>query len=95
MGNTAIDTNVLFSLAKAFADAQIAAAAGGSSAGVYVKARPPSFSRKQKDWPLFKMQLLAYLSTLGLEGVLEESFNKELPARQDTVLDATDMAEAI
>ena len=47
------------------------------------------------DWPLFKMQLFAYLSTLGLEGVLEDSFEKELPARQDTVLDATDTTQAI
>ena len=48
------------------------------------------FSGKKKDWPMFKMQLQAYLSTLGLEGVLEESFEKELPARQDTVLDEND-----
>ena len=41
------------------------------------------------------MQLLAYLSTLGLEGVLEEPFDKELAARQDTVLGASDPAEAI
>ena len=40
------------------------------------------------------MQLLAYLSTLGLEGVLEESFNQELPARQDSVLDVTDTTQA-
>jgi len=39
--------------------------------------------------------LLAYLSTFGLEGVLEEPFDKELSARQDTVLDASDAAEAM
>jgi len=55
MGNTAIDTNALLALVKALADAQISAAAGGNLAGGYVRARPPSFSGKQKDWPLFKM----------------------------------------
>jgi len=68
-------------LVKALADAQIAAAAGGSSAGGYANAQPPSFSGKQKDWPPFRMQLLAYLSILGLGGVLGETFDKELPAR--------------
>ena len=96
MGNTAIDTNALLALVEALADAQITAAAGGSSARGYVKARPPSFSGKQKDsWSLFKMQLLAYLSTLGLEGVLEVTFDKELPPQQDTVLDAMDTVEAV
>ena len=95
MGEPALDTNAILALVKALADAQIAATTGVHSAGGYIKARPPSFSGKQKDWPLFKMQLLAYLSTLGLEGVLEDSFEKELPARQDTVLDVTDTTQAI
>jgi hypothetical protein len=95
MGELAIDNNALLALVKALADAQIATAAGGNSAGGYIKARPPSFSGKQKDWPFFKMQLLVYSSTLGLEGVLEETFDKELPARQDTVLNATDTTHAI
>ena len=84
MGEPAIDNNALLALVKALADAQIAAAAGGKSAGGFVKARPPSFSGKQKGWPFFKIRLLAYLSTLGLEGVLEETFDKEIPAGQDT-----------
>ena len=95
MGEPALNNNALLALVKALADAQIAAAAGGNLAGGYVKARPPSFSGKQKDWPLFKMQLLVYLSTLGLEGVLAEPFDKERPAQQDTVLNASDPAEAI
>ena len=94
MSEPALDTNAILALVKALADAQIAATTGAHSAGDYVKARPPSYSGKQKDWPLFKMQLLAYLSTLGLEGVLEDSFEKELPARQDTVLDVTDTTQA-
>jgi len=57
MGDTTIDTLALLALVKALADAQIAATAGASSAGGYVKAKPPSFSQKQKDWPIFKMQL--------------------------------------
>ena len=95
MGEPALDTNALLALVKALADAQIAAAAGLSSAGGYAKVRPPSFSGKQKDWPLFKMQLQAYLSTLGLEGVLEETFDKEIPPRQDLVLDVTATMQAI
>ena len=81
IGNTAIDTNALLALVKSLADAKIVAATGGSSAGGYANAQPPSFSGKQKDWPPFRMQLLAYLTTLGLQGVLEETFDKELPAR--------------
>ena len=64
MGEPALDTNALLALVKALADAQITATAGAHSVGGYVKARPPSFSGKQKDWLLFKMQLLVYLSTL-------------------------------
>ena len=79
MGDTSIDTNAFLALVKALADAQIAAVAGGSSAGGYVKVKPPSLSGKQKDWPLFKMQLQAFLFTLGLYGVLEETFDAELP----------------
>jgi hypothetical protein len=92
MAGAAIDNDALLALVKALADSQLAM--GGSTAGGYVKAKPPSFSGKQKDWPLFKMQLLAYLSTLGLEGVLEETFDKELPERQDSVLDVTDTTQA-
>jgi len=84
MADTTIDTNALLALVKALANAQIAAVAGGNSVGGYVKTRPPSFSGKQKGWPFFKIRLLAYLSTLGLEGVLEETFDKEIPAGQDT-----------
>ena len=49
MSDTTIDTNVLLALVKALADAQIAATTGASSAGGYVKGKPPSFSGKQKD----------------------------------------------
>ena len=59
MGEPALDNNALLALIKALADAQIAATTGTHSAGGYVETRPPSFSGKQKDWPLFKMQLLA------------------------------------
>ena len=51
-----------------------------SGIGGYVKSKPPTFSGKKKDWPLFKMQLVAYLAGLGLEGVLEEAFDTMLPA---------------
>jgi len=40
------------------------------------------------------MQLQAYLSTLGLEDVLEERFEKKLPARQYSVLNVTDVTQA-
>ena len=91
MTATGVDNNALLVLVKALADAQIRA--GPSTAGGYIEAKPPSFSGKKKDWPLFKMQLQAYLSTLGLEGVLDESFEKKLPARQDKVLDESDADE--
>jgi len=44
MGDTWLDTDALLVLVKALADKQIAAAEGASSAGGYVKAKPPSFS---------------------------------------------------
>ena len=74
MTSTGVNNDTLLALLKAVTEAQIAT--GSSVAGGYVKAKPPSFSGKQKDWPLFKMQLLAYLSTLGLEGVVEELLSK-------------------
>ena len=40
------------------------------------------------------MQLQAYFSTLGLEGVLEGTFDQELPPQQDTVLDEKDTTQA-
>ena len=83
MTSTGVNNDTLLALLKAVTKAQIAA--GSSAAGGYVKAKSPSFSGKQNNWPLFKMQLLAYLSTLGLVEVLEELFDKELPAKQDTV----------
>ena len=73
MDDIGLDTNVLLALVKSLADAQITATTGASLAGGYVKVKTPSFSGKQKDWLLFKMQLQAYLSTLELEGVLEET----------------------
>ena len=82
-----MDTDVLLTLLEALADAQITA--GPGSAGGHVKAKPPIFSGKKKDWRLFKIQLQAYLSTLGLEGVLEDTFEKELPPQQDLVLNVT------
>jgi len=33
-----------------------------SGIGGYIKSKPPTFSGKKKDWPLFKMQLVAYLA---------------------------------
>jgi hypothetical protein len=93
MMSTGVNNDTLLALLKAVTKAQIAT--GSSAAGGYVKAKPPSFSGKQKDWPLFKMQLLAYLSTLGLEEVLDAVFDKELPARQDTVLDKTVADDAL
>ena len=50
MAGAAIDNDALLALVKALAESQLAM--GGSSAGGYVKAKPPSFSGKQKDWPL-------------------------------------------
>ena len=41
------------------------------------------------------MQLIAYLATLGLEGVLEEAFDSQMPATQTTSLDQSDPSEAI
>ena len=52
------------------------------------------FLGKKKDWPLFKMQLQAYVPIFGLQGVLEERFDKDFPARQDYILDVTDMMKA-
>ena len=62
--------------------------------GGYVKSKPPSFSGKQKDWPLFKMQSVAYLATLGLEFILEEAFGSQMPATQATTLDPNNSVEA-
>ena len=59
MTSTGVNNDTLLALLKAVTEAQIAA--GSSAAGGYVIAKPPSFSGKQKDWPLFKMKLLAYL----------------------------------
>ena len=44
---------------------------------------------------MFKMQLVAYLAGLGLEGVLEEAFDHQLPATQATPLDETKTDEAL
>ena len=93
MGDTNVDTNVLLSLFKAFADAQIAAWMGLVSG--YLKVKLPSFSGKKQYWPLFKMQLQAYSSTFGLEGVLEETFEKDLLQQQYLVLDVMDTTQAI
>ena len=87
-----MDTNALLALVKALADAQIVA--GPSSAGGYVKGKSPIFSGKKKDWPLFKMQLQAYLLTLGLESVLEETLDQEPLPQQESVLDETDATQA-
>jgi len=84
MDDTGLDTNALLALVKALADAHHSNGRKASSAGDYVKVKPRSFSGKQEDWPLFKMRLQAYLSILGLEGVLEETVDKEL-AIQDNV----------
>ena len=64
-------------------------------AGVYVKAKPSSFSGKKKDWLLYKMQLQVYLLILGLEGVVEETSKQELPQQQHSVLDTTDLVQAV
>ena len=79
-------------LVKMLADTQIAL--GPSLAGGYVKAKPPSFSGMKKGWPLFKMQLQACLFSLRVNGVLEDTFDQELPPQQDTVLDETDSTHA-
>ena len=92
MGDTNVDTNPLVALVEALADAQIVA--GWSLAGVYVKAKPSSFSGKKKDWLLSKMQLQVYLLILGLEGVVEETSKQELPQQQYSVLDTTDLVQA-
>jgi len=60
---------------------------------LYVKATLPSFSGKQEDWSLFKMLLQAYLSTLRLESILEETFDMELPDVQATILDAMNLIQ--
>mgnify|MGYP000067415656 CR=1 FL=1 len=71
------------------------AASTSSGIGGYVKSKPPSFSGKKKDWPLFKMQLVTYLATLGLEGVLEEGFDNLFPAAQATLLDENNPSKAL
>ena len=44
---------------------------------------------------LSKMQLQVYLLILGLEGVVEDTSNQELPQQQHSVLDTTDLAQAV
>ena len=71
------------------------AASSSSGIGGNVKTKQPSFSGKKKDWPLFKMQMIVYLATLGPEGVLAEAFDSQMPTTQATVLDPSDPSEAI
>ena len=73
--------------------ASIAGNLNGQGPSGNVKAKVPTFSGKKKDWPLYKMQMQAYLATLNLEGVLEEAFEQQLPATQATVLDTNVPAE--
>ena len=44
---------------------------------------------------LFKMQLQVCLLILGLEGMLEETSKQELPQQQYSVLDTTDLVQAV
>ena len=44
---------------------------------------------------MFKMQLVAYLATLGLEGILGEAFDRQMPATQATALNQNDSSEAL
>ena len=56
--------------------------------------RKPQFSGKKKeDYPLYKMQLEAYLVEAGCTEAILESFNSSLPATEKTALDPADATE--
>ena len=55
--------------------------------------RRPQFSGKEKDFPLYMLQLAAYAAEAGFSEALEEAFDAQLPASELTVLDETDTAE--
>ena len=69
----------------------------GEDVGRYTNCIRTKFGRRlqmKKGWPLFKMQLQACLFSLRVNGMLEDTFDQELPPQQDTVLDETDSTHA-
>ena len=56
------------------------------SSGDHVQKRP-QFSGKEKDYPLYMLQLQAYAVEAGFSEAMVEAFDHELPASEDTVLD--------
>jgi len=58
-GGVGVDANQL--VAALIQQLQGAASPSSGISG-YVKSKPPSFSGKKKDWPLFNLHLFAYLA---------------------------------